>query len=1133
MGTEEKTVSIKVGDIEYILEFEPVVPVKKYNVVVEKTYDDKAYDPDLEENQSEQGDVKYDPDTGLPSAIRYHIALEADKDNSGPLVFSRNDVFLHDTFSSTYARSAYFDLDSLQITSNNMADDADNTIETASFYEFSQSANYERIYLQDKRGEYASLLPGQRVTISYWLILTNEVWNSSITGDIEKDYASSAIKLENTIRVRRDGENIAEDTISFTKTYQWFMKSGEVVLDYQYPNGKGPAVRYYVFLNPDAINIGKWTVKDTLDNYQEYAGSVNVYAFESEDAYKGTSSLDGAHKIGEAKVEDTTWSYTIPEDRGTDYYVFEYYTKVSELTDKALELANKVELIPPNGMNLGSGGIVIPYYTFSLTKDNTTTRMSGKTPVLNVKWDTFGEIRWKSVISGYSRGDTAGAIIPSGAHYTDKLSVIGKGSNVELTELLKYHTFNDADSSTPAEKDCKLTVVDGTGTPIDEADYTLTMAQGDEINSFTLLFNKEVVAPVTLEYSTYVTDFNHFNDLEVLFRNEAFFEWGDAQWKAAAYHPYSRKYYLDKEVETMDANTGIVNWNLIVNSGYNQWRKQDITKHEVDIIEDIPAGMELMDITYNGVLLSDTGNDAEYEQTGSQVIIHLNKIKGFDLGKTQTLVVKTRVADLSIKTKTFENRATMVIDGTHLSEAKAKVEIDDYLLVKGMEYDSTTAPTAIYTLQINKMGAKISTLPDGNLEVRDRLESDKVSYVSLDTKFTITDARTGLPISQAKRIMDADGRGFKVINLPDETPIIITYEAALSGNVGDEVLARNTAELVYSLADTITDKHEKRVVIKVPMATGEGTPYIVIHKRDQDSNPLEGAEFTLYKMVKDANSWKMGDVVDIYRPSGAMAEAFLRDLEEGQIYYLKETKTPEGYSGASEFYFAIPGENPVTDYPEGTILCYTGFERTFINIKSSFFGGRKELTGRELLDGEFTFDVYEGERLITSGKNRADGTIIFEDIIYQESDIGTHEYTVQERIGNLSSVTYDRTVYTVKMMVSKIGSKIIYEVISVEYENGNAADGIVFNNVYRSNPPGGRGDSDGDGSSRDYTTIVAEEVPMAPLPDLEPIVNIPEEDVPLGSLPKTSDRRVNFNFLMLIGSILAGAYIMIRRKREE
>lgn len=1135
VGTEEKTVSVKVGDIEYILEFEPVEPVKKYNVTVKKTYDDKAYDPGLEEDQDEQGDVKYDPETGLPSAIRYHIALEADKDNSGPLVFSRNDVYLHDTFSSTYLNKAYFDLNSLKITGNNMADAADNTIEKAEFYKFRQGVNYERIYLMDKSGEYASLLPGQKVTMSYWLILPKEVWEQSITGDIEKDYANSSINLDNWIRVRRDGENIAEDKISFTKIYHWFMKSGEVVLDYPHSDGVGPAVRYYVFVNPDALNIGRWTVKDTLDSSQAYAGSVNVYAFESKDAYKGTSSLDDVHKVGEAEIEGITWSYTIPENRGTDYYVFEYYTKVTEPTDKALELANRVELIPPNGMELGSGGIVIPYYTFSLTKDNMTTRMSGKTPVLDINWDTFGEIRWKSVISGYLKGDAEDAEIPSGSVYTDEISVIEKGSNAELTQLLKYHTFHDADSSTPAEKDCKLTVTDGNGVLIGEADYTLAMAQGDEARSFTLTFNKTVAAPVTLEYSTYVTDFNQFGDLEVLFKNEAAFGWGGAWWTADAYHPYSRGYYLDKKVENVDANTGIVNWNLIVNSGYNQWRKQDLTKHKVDIIEEIPEGMVLVDITYNGVLLNDTGDDAEYEQAGRQVIIHLNKIKGFELGNTQTLVVKTRVADLSRKIKAFENRATMVIDGNHLSEAKAKAELETSLLEKGMKYDSKTAPTAIYTLQINKMGAKISNLSGGFIEVYDRLISDKISYVSLDTKFTITNARTGLPIEQAKRIMDADGRGFRVINLPDETPIIITYEVALSGNVGDEVLARNTAELRYSHEETLKVIHEERVVLKVPMATGEGTPYIVIHKTDQDGKSLEGAEFTLYKMVKDGSAWKTGDVVAIYRPEGVRAEAFLQDLEEGQIYYLKETKAPEGYSGDSEIYFTIPGENAVTDYPEGTILCYTGFDYTFINIRDSFFGGRKVLTGRDLLDGEFTFDVYEGERLITTGKNRADGMIIFEDIVYEESDLGIHEYTVQERIENLSSVTYDRTVYTIKMMVKKIGSKIIYEVVSITDENGNTADEIVFNNVYSYNPPNedDEGGGGGGSSSRSYTTIVEEAVPMAPLPNLEPDVTILEENAPLSGLPKTGGRRVNFNLLMFIGSMLAGAYIMIRRKQDE
>ena len=57
--------------------------------------------------------------------------------------------------------------------------------------------------------------------------------------------------------------------------------------------------------------------------------------------------------------------------------------------------------------------------------------------------------------------------------------------------------------------------------------------------------------------------------------------------------------------------------------------------------------------------------------------------------------------------------------------------------------------------------------------------------------------------------------------------------------------------------------------------------------------------------------------------------------------------------------------------------------------------GTKVLTGRTLEAGQFEFEVREGNEVLRSTSNEADGSIHFEPIKYTTADIGTHTYTVQ------------------------------------------------------------------------------------------------------------------------------------------
>ena len=79
------------------------------------------------------------------------------------------------------------------------------------------------------------------------------------------------------------------------------------------------------------------------------------------------------------------------------------------------------------------------------------------------------------------------------------------------------------------------------------------------------------------------------------------------------------------------------------------------------------------------------------------------------------------------------------------------------------------------------------------------------------------------------------------------------------------------------------------------------------------------------------------------------------------------------------------------------------------------FEAAKVLDGRELTDGEFTFELRENGKVIDTATNDADGTVAFEKVEYTEP--GAHDYEITEVKGDDSTITYDDTVFTVHVNV--------------------------------------------------------------------------------------------------------------------
>ena len=81
----------------------------------------------------------------------------------------------------------------------------------------------------------------------------------------------------------------------------------------------------------------------------------------------------------------------------------------------------------------------------------------------------------------------------------------------------------------------------------------------------------------------------------------------------------------------------------------------------------------------------------------------------------------------------------------------------------------------------------------------------------------------------------------------------------------------------------------------------------------------------------------------------------------------------------------------------------------------------KTLTGRDMAAGEFAFELLEGEDVVATGANAADGSVTLKAVKYTQP--GTHCYTLHEVGGGAvaNGVTYDGATYTVVTTVKDNG----------------------------------------------------------------------------------------------------------------
>lgn len=111
----------------------------------------------------------------------------------------------------------------------------------------------------------------------------------------------------------------------------------------------------------------------------------------------------------------------------------------------------------------------------------------------------------------------------------------------------------------------------------------------------------------------------------------------------------------------------------------------------------------------------------------------------------------------------------------------------------------------------------------------------------------------------------------------------------------------------------------------------------------------------------------------------------------------------------------------------------------------------KVLTGRELKDGEFSFELVEGDKVVAKGTNTADGKITMDAVKYDKPG-KHHTYTLREVNGGTTSkgITYSDAKYTIETTITDNGDGTLKaEHVLKDAKDATAA---TFENAYSVTP---------------------------------------------------------------------------------
>ena len=457
----------------------------------------------------------------------------------------------------------------------------------------------------------------------------------------------------------------------------------------------------------------------------------------------------------------------------------------------------------------------------------------------------------------------------------------------------------------------------------------------------------------------------------------------------------------------------------------------DTAKHEVKVaVTDNGAGQLVATVTDNNPTFTNT-----YKAASAKATITAKKVlngKALEAGKYEfelkegekVVATATNAADGTV---TFEDITyTAAGDHTYTITEKAGSEA-------GVTYDESTHKVTVKVTD-NGAGQLVATATNNNPTFTN-------TYKAAETKATITATKVleGKALEAGKYEFELK-EGDKVVatakNAADGTVTFEDIKYAAAGNHTYTISekAGSEAGVTYDTA-----KHEVKVAVT---DNGQGQLVATV----TDNNP------TFTNTYKAASTTVNITAKKVLEGKALEAGKYEFELKEGNKVIGTATNAADGTVAFEAIKYAAAGEHTytisekagseagvtydksthnvtvnVTDNGAGQLVAtVTDNNPTFTNtyVASSTqvtFTAKKVLNGdKELVKDQFKFELKEGDKVIGTATNAADGTVTFTAIEYKEA--GEHTYTITEVKGNDENIKYDENSYKVTVTVTDNGA---------------------------------------------------------------------------------------------------------------
>ena len=404
--------------------------------------------------------------------------------------------------------------------------------------------------------------------------------------------------------------------------------------------------------------------------------------------------------------------------------------------------------------------------------------------------------------------------------------------------------------------------------------------------------------------------------------------------------------------------------------------------------------------------------------------------------------------------------------------------------VAGVTNDANATRKVSYTvIDDGKGNLSVSHKPDGDVAFT---FTNAYNVKPVEDRITATKVLTGRDMTEGEfsfELVEGEGKDAKVVatgkNAADGTITMspVKYDKAgthtytlreIKGGTTSKGVTYSDAK--FTIVTTITDNGDGTLsathVLKDVKVAEFKNSYNVTPKSSSvtdlitadkvlDGRDLKAGEFR-FELVEGNNVVATGT----NNADGKIVMDPVTYTAAGEhTYILRETKagtTENGITYSTAEYTIV---TTVKDDNDGTLsvehklqnVDKATFENAYTVTPKSFsvtdqITATKVLTGRDLKEGEFSFELVEGNDVVATGKNDARGKIKMSPIEYTAA--GEHTYTLREVKGDAGNgITYDGKTYTIEATITDKGDGTL-EAKHVLKGDGEAK----FSNSYKPNP---------------------------------------------------------------------------------